>query len=86
MGRISQEEGMVSQSMHSSNFWLGATWTSVLVVSVFSLFMAALFGAAVATHAAHHAIGLTGVGTAMFAILGLYQAKMLLKQRNERGL
>jgi hypothetical protein len=72
---------MLSQSFKSPVMWSGATWSSIVVLSAFSLFMAALFGAAVATHAAHHAIGLTGGGTAMFAVLAGAQVRMLLTER-----
>jgi hypothetical protein len=75
---------MVGQSIATPNVWPGASWASVLVLSVFSLFMAGLLGAAVATHARHHAIGLASVGTVMLAVLALYQAKILLGQARRR--
>ena len=72
---------MFSQSIKSPVMWSRATWSSIVVLSALSLFMAALFGAAEAAHAAHHAIGLTGVGTVMFAVLAGAQVRMLLAER-----
>jgi hypothetical protein len=58
-----------------------ATWGSVVVLSLFSLFMAGLFAASLLKHADHQTSVLTGMGVAMPAVLALAQARMLRKDR-----
>jgi hypothetical protein len=72
---------MHDRSVKAPSMWLGATWASVIVLSFMSLFMAAMFGAAVATHDNHHGLGLTGMGAAMFVCLAALQAKSLVQAR-----
>ena len=71
---------MPTQSAKRS-MWSGATWGSVVVLSLFSLFMAGLFAASLLKHADHQTGEFTGMGAAMLAVLALAQARMLRKDR-----
>lgn len=64
-----------------TGMWFGATWGSVVVLSLLSLFMAGVFAASLLQHADRQTLALTAVGAAMLAILALAQARMLRKDR-----
>lgn len=61
--------------------WSGATWGSVIAVSLFSLFMAGLLAASLVKHADRLTLELTGAAAAMLAVLALAQASLLRRAR-----
>lgn len=63
------------------DIWFGATWGSVVVLSLFSLFLAGLFAASLLKHADRLTLELTGVGAATLAVLVLAQASLLRRAR-----
>jgi hypothetical protein len=76
-----REGPMPTPSAKPCMWFPGATWGSVVVLSLFSLFMAGLFVASLLKHADHQTRELTGMGAATLAVLALVQVSMLRKDR-----
>jgi hypothetical protein len=72
---------MPTPSQKLGMWFPGATWGSVVVTSLFALFMAGLFAASHLNHADPRTCELTGMGAAMLAVLALAQASLLRRRR-----